>query len=794
MYLEMERMFPCTAAAEEGIRYEVTVGINEEQSRGHVNTVTAGHPESHARIEAIWRRMEEEGLVERLQIVRKFLPIDESELRATHSDEQIEGVASTARKSQAEINEWASRLDSVFATSQSYAAASSAVACSRQLAEWIVAGKIPSAFSLVRPPGHHADGESPCGFCLFNNAAQAVDAARIEGAERILVVDLDVHHGQGTQRIFYEDDDVLYFSIHRHEYGGFWPNLAESGSAAIGEGAGRGYNVNVPLQETGCGDADYLFILFSLLLPIARDFRPDLIVVSAGFDSLRGDPLGKMDLTPTCCAHLLHHLKGVVEGGKMLIVLEGGYNHSMVAEGAVQCLRVLLGEQPEKMGEIGRVKESTRESTLNTISFLLPHWPSLQQYASEHFKKSFPTPSATLFCPPERDVPTANIEQSELMRPERKDGVIRRPFLTRVLHGGTRHEGHEHPEGNSYERTERIQVCLDRLSSLSVEIEEVTQWWERGIIAWIERTHSKEHVERVRRTETMSDAELAVLSREWGDSFVTRGTWRAAVAAVATTLMAVETVFALCTSYASPYTSSFALVRPPGHHAKRDTTNGFCFFNNVAIAAKFLLLSHLPPTGRVLIVDWDVHLGDGTIDCLSSLPSSQCLFLSIHRSDEGTFFPPCNEKNGGGGRNHETNDDGHVLLPFSGALMGDDEYLAAIDRIVLPVAYSFAPDAILVSAGFDCLKDDPLGGYSVSPFSLSSMVSHLMAVAPVVAVMEGGYNLDSLASGVEEVVKRMGGEEGGGGREKIRRICPDAIHSLQKTADRCKEKFDLIQE
>ncbi|GMS95947.1 hypothetical protein PENTCL1PPCAC_18122, partial [Pristionchus entomophagus] len=784
MYLEMKSMFPCTLAAEEGVRYAVTVGVNEEQSRGHRNTVNEDHPESHARIEAIWKRMEEEGLVERLQIVRKFLSIDESELRATHSMEHVEGVSSTAGNTQTEINEWANGMDSVFATPLSSAAARSAVACSRQLAEWIAAGKIPSAFALIRPPGHHADGENPCGFCLYNNAAQAADAARIEGAQRILIVDLDVHHGQGTQRIFYEDDDVLYFSIHRHEYGGFWPNLVESGSMAIGEEKGRGYTVNVPLQETGCGDADYLFILSSLLLPIARDFHPDLVIVSAGFDSLIGDPLGRMELTPVGYSHLIHHLNAVGEG-KMMVILEGGYNHSMSAEGAVQCMRVMTGEQPERLREMGEVKESTRESVLNTISVLLPHWQCLQQYATEEFRKKYPTPSAIRFEPPERDIPTANIEQEKFMRPEKREGVMGRVLRTVVVHGGRSHEEHDHPEGNSFEKKERIEMCIHRLSTLDVEMKEVAEWEEKKIIDWVEKTHSRDHVERLRSTKEMNDSDLFLLSREWGDSFVTRGTWRAAVTAVATTIEAVDSVF----SPSSPFTSAFSLVRPPGHHSGRDTTSGFCFLNNVAIAAKYLL-SLLPPSGRVLIVDWDIHLGDGTIDCLRDIPSSRCLYFSLHRSDEGTFFPVKKEE---GGVDHEESEDGHVLLPLSGSIMGDAEYLAAIDRIVLPLAYSFAPDAILVSAGFDCLGCDPLGGYSVSPSTLSSMVSHLQAIAPLVAVMEGGYNLDSLAAGVEAVVKTMGGGRGGEGGRKRGRICPDAIHSLRITVDRCKEKFNLIQ-
>ncbi|PIO55323.1 histone deacetylase family protein [Teladorsagia circumcincta] len=134
-------------------------------------------------------------------------------------------------------------------TPDSVKVAQSAVSCSRWLAESIVEEKIPNAFALIRPPGHHAGRSSACGFCLFNNAAQAAEAAFNFGADRILIVDFDVHHGNGTQQIFYEDNRVLVFSIHRYQAGKFWPHLRESNYDHIGIYEGKGYNINIPLNE-----------------------------------------------------------------------------------------------------------------------------------------------------------------------------------------------------------------------------------------------------------------------------------------------------------------------------------------------------------------------------------------------------------------------------------------------------------------------------------------------------------------------------------------------------------------
>lgn len=151
--------------------------------------------------------------------------------------------------------------------------------------------RIQNGMAVVRPPGHHAMKNEYNGYCFFNNVALATELAmRKYGKKRILIIDWDIHHGQGTQRFFYDNPNVLYFSIHRYEHGTFWPNLRESDVDCIGSGPGLGYNINVPLNVLGCSDIDYVYIFLHLLLPVAYQFCPDLILVSAGYDSAFGDP------------------------------------------------------------------------------------------------------------------------------------------------------------------------------------------------------------------------------------------------------------------------------------------------------------------------------------------------------------------------------------------------------------------------------------------------------------------------------------------------------------------------
>ncbi|CAB3405936.1 unnamed protein product [Caenorhabditis bovis] len=355
----------------ENPRYAVNntiVGFNTSQEK-HRNTINEYHPESSDRIKCIKKVFEDSNLLEKCKVLTDFPELDTRKLHEIHTKEYIEKLQIVKHLEQTEINSFCSEFDSVFMTQETVEAAKEGVACVRELAYQIAIGEATNGFAVVRPPGHHADEKEACGFCIFNNVAQAASVALECGAKRVLIVDLDVHHGQGTQRIFYEDKRVLYFSIHRYQHGTYWPHLPESDFDHIGKDEGLYYNANVPLNETGCGDSDYLAIFFNVLLPMAIQFNPHFVIVSAGFDSLQGDPIGQMNLTPDGYSHLIHHLKLLAQG-RLLLVLEGGYNHEVSAVAAHRCLRVLLGKSPYPIDVSNPPKKSVINSCLSSISVL----------------------------------------------------------------------------------------------------------------------------------------------------------------------------------------------------------------------------------------------------------------------------------------------------------------------------------------------------------------------------------------------------------------------------------------
>jgi acetoin utilization deacetylase AcuC-like enzyme len=189
-----------------------------------------------------------------------------------------------------------------------------------QAAELALDDGVP-AFALVRPPGHHAEAATAMGFCLYNNVAIAADAARARGIARVAVVDIDVHHGNGTQWMFYDDPSVLYISSHQFP---FYPGTGAAGE--VGRGGGAGFTVNIPL-EAGATDADYLLTYTGIVLPVLQQFAPQLTIVSAGFDAHERDPLASMRVTTGGYASLVAAVASAAKRhGALALVTEGGYD------------------------------------------------------------------------------------------------------------------------------------------------------------------------------------------------------------------------------------------------------------------------------------------------------------------------------------------------------------------------------------------------------------------------------------------------------------------------------------
>ena len=210
-----------------------------------------------------------------------------------------------------------------FTSPDSYDVARLAAGAAMAAVDYVLAGKGRRAMAMVRPPGHHAGRQKAMGFCLFNNVAIAAAHARAQGLTRVAIVDFDVHHGNGTQACFYEDPAVLFVSSHQYPY---YPGSGAAGET--GAGAGAGFTVNIPL-EAGATDGDFDLVYRTIVLPVLRQFGPELILVSAGFDAHEDDPLGGMRVTADGFGNLISMLADVADeccDGRLAAVTEGGYD------------------------------------------------------------------------------------------------------------------------------------------------------------------------------------------------------------------------------------------------------------------------------------------------------------------------------------------------------------------------------------------------------------------------------------------------------------------------------------
>nr|XP_034982530.1 polyamine deacetylase HDAC10 isoform X4 [Zootoca vivipara] len=303
------------------------------------------------------------------------LYLSEKELRK--SSDYLETVKTTPKMTEEELRKTSAGYDAVFFHPTTYRCAKLAVGGTLDMVDAVMSGKTRNGMALIRPPGHHSQRNAANGFCIFNNVAIAAKyAQRKYGLQRVLIVDWDVHHGQGIQYIFNEDPSVLYFSWHRYEHQQYWPTLRESDYDAVGQGKGKGFNINVPWNKIGMGNADYVAVFLHVLLPLAFEFDPELVLVSAGYDSGIGDPEGQMSTTPECFAHLTHFLMQLAKG-KLCVVLEGGYHLRSLSESVCMTLKTLLGDPlPRLSGEMAPCL-SALESIHNVRAAHKPYWKCL---------------------------------------------------------------------------------------------------------------------------------------------------------------------------------------------------------------------------------------------------------------------------------------------------------------------------------------------------------------------------------------------------------------------------------
>ncbi|KAM2487483.1 histone deacetylase 5-like isoform X3 [Malus sylvestris] len=338
------------------------------------------HPENPNRIKAIWNKLQSAAIPQRC-VVLEAKEAEDKHILSVHTKKHVDLIRNISSKQfNSRRNRIASKFNSIYLNEGSSEAAYLAAGSAIEVAERVAKGELDSAMAIIRPPGHHAEQDEAMGFCLYNNVAIAASVLLNEkpelGINKILIVDWDVHHGNGTQKMFWKDPRVLFFSVHRHEFGSFYPANGDGFYTMIGEGPGAGYNINVPWENGRCGDADYFAVWDHILVPVAKEFNPDLIIVSAGFDAAAGDPLGGCRVTPYGYAVMLKKLMSFANG-KIVLALEGGYNLESIASSTLSCVEVLLDDNPIHGSSEAYPFESTWRVIQAVRRKLSAFWPSL---------------------------------------------------------------------------------------------------------------------------------------------------------------------------------------------------------------------------------------------------------------------------------------------------------------------------------------------------------------------------------------------------------------------------------
>nr|CAD7397247.1 unnamed protein product [Timema poppensis] len=628
----------------------------------HRNFWDPNYPECPERFSSVMLRCTEYGLLQRC----KFLPprrVTEEELLTKHSPDIIEILKQTSGSYDMKyLEDLSSNYDSIYVHPTTYQLSLLAAGSTIELVDKVCKKEVMNGMAIVRPPGHHAMYSEFCGYCYFNNVALAAHHALNNcEASRILIVDWDVHHGQATQQMFYDDPRVLYFSIHRYEYGEFWPNLKESDFHYIGTGKGKGYNFNVPLNRIGMTDGDYLAIFQQLLLPVASEFQPDLIIVSAGYDAALGCLEGQMEVTPACYSHLLWSLLQL-SGGKVAVVLEGGYCLSSLAEGAALTLRALLGDPCPILTKVDPPCASIVKTILNVIYAHREFWHCLV------FQKLRDLDSQ------EKSSVAVYVDTDEIQT-----------HVPEVKFEGSEIKLSKFPTRNSY----AVQT--------SAEIEEF----------------------EIRLENLRSKTSLTVAQNK------------------------------VCLVY------------------DEVMLKHVCTFN----------MAHVETPNR-LVATWkllkEYHLLDRCLRLKGRLATDSEISL-VHSDEYMDFMKRTEELDNAKRKEAATklqsvyfNEHtltaakmavGSVLEVLDSVLLGESQTGFAL-QVVLPIAYEYNPELVLVAAGFDAAWGDFIGSCSVTPECFALMTHWLSALAGgrVILCMEGGYNVTSVSHSVVMCTKALLGD------------------------------------
>ncbi|XP_073726422.1 histone deacetylase 4 [Misgurnus anguillicaudatus] len=348
------------------------------------------HPEHAGRIKSIWSRLQECGLRNQCELVKGRMAAFE-ELESVHLKDHVTQFTETQSPNNMDPELIRTQpcggkgcQDMVWNGASSAAALKTAVGSVVELALLVADGRLRNGFAVVRPPGHHAAHAQTHGFSIFNSVAIAAKQLQERSRmKKILIVDWDIHHGSGTEKIFWTDPSVLYISLHRFDYGSFFPGTGQPNM--VGSGRGKGYNVNVAWSgglNPPMGDAEYLAAFRTVVMPIAHEFSPNVVLVSAGFDATEGHSpaLGGYKVSAKCFGVLTQKLMELAEG-RVVLVLEGGYDLTTLCDASQACVHALLGHEPEPLAEdelLRRPCDNAVKSLEEVLAVQSRYWDSVK--------------------------------------------------------------------------------------------------------------------------------------------------------------------------------------------------------------------------------------------------------------------------------------------------------------------------------------------------------------------------------------------------------------------------------
>ncbi|XP_025203106.1 histone deacetylase 6-like [Melanaphis sacchari] len=645
------------------------------------------YSENPQRYISILERCNSLGLIDRCTKISSRQATKE-ELLSKHMKEHIDLLESTEHYNDEELEQLSSRYDSIYLHHSTYKQSLLAAGSSIELVKAVVDGHVKNGMAFIRPPGHHAMKSEYCGYCFINNVAIATQYLLDKTAiQKILIVDWDIHHGQATQQMFYEDPRVLYFSIHRYEHGQFWPNLRESDFDHIGNGDGTGFNINVPLNDIGMKNEDYMAIIHYLLIPLATEFSPDFIIISSGYDSALGDPKGEMLVTPACYAHITQKLMNL-SCGRVVAILEGGYYLKSLAESAALTLRALLGDPCPVIGSLQQPCKSVMETIGNVIYAHRHYWNCFKYNIL--YKEKIPEIYYNFFDEKPEIYPTRNmyskidtssfdiilnniITETKLFNPKIKVGLTSKEI--------------EH--SNNLKNSEIYQYLSSKIGNLHILKEHQLTVEEFKIV------YSTEYIKEKICKQNYIDKEqcsTTIISNKFIED---DPVFKIFSFFVGPLLQIIDSIFKNEIKSGIFVSSSIATLRK---NETSYTLNASIIGANYAIKKYYLK--------RILIIELNENVTE-------TLSTDQMLIISVH--DLLNSSTTINKNN-------------HVNISWSKKILNEAEFTIMMQHLILPIAYEYNPELIIVSSKFYSNINN-INGIQMTPIMYGYLVQWLSTLA-----------------------------------------------------------------